>query len=55
ESGFPQKIIVWIRLLRLLEVFYKKSILTTIRNTVGWVVKIDYKIDNKFGGQFACM
>ncbi|MBA0879988.1 hypothetical protein Goshw_007258 [Gossypium schwendimanii] len=53
--GFPQKIIVWIRLLRLLEVVYKKSILTTIRNTVGWVIKIDYKIDNKFGGQFACM
>ncbi|MBA0557693.1 hypothetical protein Golob_014742, partial [Gossypium lobatum] len=39
----------------LLEVVYKKSILITIRNTVGWVVKIDYKIDNKFGGQFACM
>ncbi|MBA0683667.1 hypothetical protein Goari_025304, partial [Gossypium aridum] len=55
ESGFPQKIIVWIQLLRLLEVVYKKSILTTIRNTMGWVIKIDYKIDNKFGGQFACM
>ncbi|MBA0799936.1 hypothetical protein Gohar_010414, partial [Gossypium harknessii] len=37
------------------KVAYKKSILTIIRNTVGWVVKIDYKIDNKFGGQFARM
>ncbi|MBA0650200.1 hypothetical protein Goklo_017649, partial [Gossypium klotzschianum] len=53
--GIPQEIIVWIRLLRLLELVYKKSILTIIRNTVGWVVKIYYKIDNKFGCQFARM